>query len=258
MIEMAAKNKKMMLAGLFLSKFNQEGYEALGYKSFAEAYRGLAAVVGGPWRSVKQYRDEFDPVFDNGRKGWHKRKMHPSRKLFLDEYGEMGLEEFAQLVQTQFASEGDIDLDINRAVYQAGVKVGGESSFAARMMTGKGTENYFEEHYAEYPRFSVCDVKRTTDMGCGFDFKLTPPHEDFLGVEVKGLKKRSGQIQLTEKEFMMADKLEKRFYLYVVTNFSAEPVPRIIENPLNSGITFECKTNKIEQKVWTANLLAVA
>ena len=56
----------------------------------------------------------------------------------------------------------------------------------------------------------------------------------------------------------MADKLEKRFYLYVVTNFSAEPVPRIIENPLNSGITFECKTNKIEQKVWTANLLAVA
>ena len=37
MIEMAAKNKKMMLAGLFLSKFNQEGYAALGYKSFAEA-----------------------------------------------------------------------------------------------------------------------------------------------------------------------------------------------------------------------------
>ena len=61
-----------------------------------------------------------------------------------------------------------------------------------------------------------------------------------------------------KKEFMMADKLEKRFYLYVVTNFSAEPVPRIIENPLNSGITFECKTSKIEQKVWTANLLAVA
>ena len=258
MIEMAARNKKMMLAGLFLSKFNEAGYTALGYKSFSEAYHGLAAVVGGPWRSVKQYRDEFDPVFDNGRKGWHKRKMHPSRKSFLEEYGEMELDEFAQLVQTQFSSEGDIDLDINHAVYQAGVKVDGESSFAARMMTGKGAENYFEEHYAEYPRFSVCDVKRTTELGCGFDFKLTPPSEKFLGVEVKGLKKRSGQIQLTEKEFKMAGNLKKRFYLYVVANFAADPVPRVIENPLNAGITFECKTSSVEQKVWMANISAVA
>ncbi len=255
---MEARNKKMMLAGLFLSKFNEAGYEALGYKSFAEAYRGLAAVVGGPWRSVKQYRDEFDPVFDNGRKGWWNRKMHPSRKLFRDEYGGMGLDEFAQLVQTQFASDEDIDLEINHVAYKAGVKMDGEGSFAARMMTGKGAENYFEEHYAEYPRCSTCDVKRTTDMGCGFDFKLTPPRENFLGVEVKGLKKRKGQIQLTEKEFKMAGKLMKRFYLYVVTNFAAEPVPRVIEDPLNSGITFECKTSSVEQKVWTANLSAVA
>ena len=256
MIEMAAKNKKMMLAGLFLSKFNEKGFSALGYKNFSEAYRGLAAVVGGPWRSVKQYRDEFDPAFDNGRKGWHKRKMHPSRKAFLEEYGGMGLEEFSQLVQTQFASEGDVDLDINRAVYQAGVKSAGNGSFAARMMTGKGAENYFEEHYVEYSRFTPCEVKRTTDIGCGFDFKLTPPKEEFLGVEVKGLAKRSGQIQLTEKEFMMASKLEKRFYLYIVTNFSQEPVPRVIENPINSGITFECRANTISQKVWTATISA--
>ncbi len=258
MIEMAAKNKKMMLAGLFLSKFNEQGYQALGYKNFSEAYRGLAAVVGGPWRSVKQYRDEFDPVFDNGRKGWHKRKMHPSRKVFLDEYGAMDLDEFAQLVQTQFASDEDIDLDINHAAYQAGVKTATEGSFAARMMTGKGAENYFEEHYAEYPRFTTCGVKRTTDLGCGFDFKLTPPSEAFLGVEVKGIGKKSGQIQLTEKEFMMAGKLEKRFYLYVVTNFSSDPIPRVIENPRNAGITFECKTSSVQQKVWTATLSAVA
>ncbi len=231
-MEMEARNKKMMLAGLFLSKFNESGYKTLGYKSFAEAYRGLAAIVGGPWRSVKQYRDEFDPVFDNGRKGWWNRKMHPSRKLFLDEFGGMELDEFAQLVQTQFASNEDIDLEINHAAYQAGVRTAADGSFAARMMTGKGAENYFEEHYAEYRRFSLCTVKRTTDMGCGFDFKLTPPKEDFLGVEVKGIARRKGQIQLTEKEFMMAGKLEKRFYLYVVTDFSRDPIPRVIENPL--------------------------
>lgn len=254
MTEMTVKNKKMMLAGLFLSKFDRAGYTALGYKNFSEAYRGLAAVVGGPWRAIKQYRDEFDPVFSNDRKGWHKRKMLPSRKLFLDEYGKLDLDEFAQLVQMQFEQDGDIDLDINRAVCQAAIGASNESSFAARILTGKGAENYFEEHYAEYPRFSVCSIKRTTDLGCGFDFKLTPPEEAFLGVEVKGLKKRRGQIQLTEKEFKMAGKLERRFYLYIVTNFSAEPVPVVIENPLNSGVAFECKTSNIESKVWTANV----
>lgn len=244
----------MMLAGLFLSKFDREGYAALGYKSFSEAYRGLAAVVGGPWRSVKQYRDEFDPVFENGRKEWHKRKMHPSRKLFLEEYGNMTLEEFAQLVQMQFANDGDVDIDINHAVYQANIDVSSKNSFATRMLTGRGAENYFEAHYIEYPRFADCGIKRTTDLGCGFDFKLTPPNEEFLGVEVKGLKQRRGQIQLTEKEFKMAGKLERRFYLYVVTNFATAPIPRVIENPINAGLTFECKTSKIEQKVWTTKL----
>lgn len=254
MTTMTAKNKKMMLAGLFLSKFDRAGYSALGYKSFSEAYRSLAAIVGGPWRSVQQYRDEFDPVFDNGRKGWHKRKMHPSRRLFLEKFGQLELEEFAQLVQMQFAQEGDIDLDVNQAVCQAAISTGLESSFAARMLTGKAAENYFEEHYAEYPRFSSCAIKRTTDWGCGFDFKLTPPNEAFLGVEVKGLKKRRGQIQLTEKEFKMANMLKQRFYLYVVTNFAADPMPRVIENPLNAGIAFECKTSSVETKIWTANL----
>lgn len=254
MAEMTVKNKKMMLAGLFLSKFDRAGCLALGYKSFSEAFRGLAAVVGGPWQSVKQYRDEFDPVFGNERKGWQTRKMRPTRKLFLEEYGKLELDEFLQLMQMQFARDGDIDLEINRAVCQAAIKTSDESSFAARMLTGKGAENYFEEHYAEYPRFSDCAIKRTTDLGCGFDFKLTPPETAFLGVEVKGLKTRRGQIQLTEKEFKMAGKLADRFYLYVVTNFAAVPVPLVIENPLNAGIAFECKTSKIEAKVWTATV----
>ena len=114
MSEMTIRNKKMMLAGLFLSKFNEDGYEALGYKNFNEAYHSLAAIVGGPWRSVKQYRDEFDVAFDNGRKGWRNRAMHPTRKIFLDEFGKLGIDEFLGLVQTQFATDADIDLAIDR------------------------------------------------------------------------------------------------------------------------------------------------
>lgn len=257
MSEMTVRNKKMMLAGLFLAKFDKVGYQALGYKTWREAFESLAAVVGGPATSIKNYRDEFDPVFDNPRKGWRRRTMHSTRKIFLNEFGNLGLDEFLGLVQTQFATDADIDLAINKASVAAGLSDASES-FAKRMMTDRGAENYFEMHYTDVDRFSPCEVKRTTDLGCGFDFKLTPPHEDFLGVEVKGLREKQGQIQLTEKEYKMAHSLKKRFYRYVVTNFASMPIPQVIEDPLHSGITFELKTSSVETKVWTANIKAVA
>ena len=257
MSEMTVRNKKMMLAGLFLSKFDKVGYEALGYKTWTEAFEGLAAVVGGPATSIKNYRDEFDPVFNTPRQGWRNRAMHPTRKIFLDEFGKLGIDEFLGLVQTQFATDADIDLAINKVSVAAGLR-DTTKSFAKRMMTGRGAENYFEMHYTDVDRFSPCEVKRTTDLGCGFDFKLTPPHEDFLGVEVKGVREKQGQIHLTEKEHKMALSLKKRFYLYVVTNFASAPIPQVIEDPLHSGITFELKTSNVETKVWTANIKVVA
>ena len=93
---------------------------------------------------------------------------------------------------------------------------------------------------------------RTTALGCGFDFKLTPPDGDFLAVEVKGLRAASGQIQLTEKEFKMAEYLKERFYLYVVSDFAHIPTVKVVENPLSSGISFESKKISSEHEVWVA------
>lgn len=86
--KMTDANQKEMLAGLFLSKFNTEeskaGLERLGYDTFQDAYKGLAELVGGTPLSVRNYRDEFDPVFPNGRTGYNMRKMHPTRQAMLD------------------------------------------------------------------------------------------------------------------------------------------------------------------------------
>ena len=76
--KMTDANQKEMLAGLFLSKFNTKeskaGLERLGYDTFQDAYKGLAELVGGNPLSVRNYRDEFDPVFPNGRTGYNMRK----------------------------------------------------------------------------------------------------------------------------------------------------------------------------------------
>ena len=77
-----------------------------------------------------------------------------------------------------------------------------------------------------------------------------------MAVEVKGLRTPSGQIQLTEKEFKMAQYLSRRFYLYVVMDFAHIPKPRVIENPLNVGIVFEERSVKSEQRIWVAQIAA--
>jgi len=94
--KMTDANRKEMLAGLFLSKFNtresKAGLMRLGYAKFKDAYEGLAALVGGNPLSVRNYRDEFDPAFENGRTGYNMRLMHPTRREMLDAYGWIGME----------------------------------------------------------------------------------------------------------------------------------------------------------------------
>jgi len=256
MSDMTIANKKLMLAGMFLSKFNRQGLEALGYKSLQEAYNSFAFAVGGKPSSVKLYMQEFDPFFPNSRKGWRNRPIRPTRQNLIDEFGGLGLEEFSELVRTQFAGDVDVDPAVGRAAVAAGVKDDANSTFARRMMTGLAAENFFEENYREISRFKDCALQRTTAYGCGFDFKLTPPNEEFLAVEVKGLRMPSGQIQLTEKEFKMAQYLSARFYLYVVVDFAHSPKPCVIENPLKAGIKFEERTAKTEQRIWVAQIAA--
>ena len=104
--KMSETNRKEMLAGLFLSKFNtrdsKAGLERLGYATLKEAYKGLAELVGGNPLSVRNYRDEFDPVFPNGRNGYNKREMHPTRKAMMAQFGWMEMEEMAEVLEEQF------------------------------------------------------------------------------------------------------------------------------------------------------------
>jgi len=66
---------KSILTGLYLSKYSQEGLKELGFKSFQEAFNVLGFSLSSKPASLKNYRDEFDPLFPNNRKGWHKRNI---------------------------------------------------------------------------------------------------------------------------------------------------------------------------------------
>ena len=70
-----ATREKLILAGLYLSKYDSLGLKKLGLKSFVEAFNVIGYAMGSRPASIKNYRDEFDPLFPNRRKGWHKRPI---------------------------------------------------------------------------------------------------------------------------------------------------------------------------------------
>jgi hypothetical protein len=68
-----ATREKIILIGLYLSKYDSLGLKKLGFKGFKEAFNVIGYALGAQPASIKNYRDEFDPLFPNRRKGWHKR-----------------------------------------------------------------------------------------------------------------------------------------------------------------------------------------
>ena len=76
------------------------GLKRLGFRTFAEAYNVIGYALDSKPTSIKNYRDEFDPVFPNSRMGWHKREIRAYCKKVLVEYENLEFELFAGLIES--------------------------------------------------------------------------------------------------------------------------------------------------------------
>jgi hypothetical protein len=224
------RREKLVLVGLFLSKYDSLGVKKLGFESFAEAFNVLGYALGSRPASIKNYRDEFDPLFPNRRKGWHKRQIREYCRRIFEEYEGLDLESFTGLIRSFVGGDGDT----RREAQSNGEQDESESQFARRLITGLAAEQYFESVQSSLPEFKGYIMENTTRHGCGYDFRLrTKTEKDFIAVEVKGLKERMGSLSLTPKEHAVATTLRGRFFLFVVKNFQESPFHEIFQDPLS-------------------------
>ncbi len=245
------RREKLVLVGLFLSKYDSLGVKKLGFESFAEAFNVLGYALGSRPASIKNYRDEFDPLFPNRRKGWHKRQIREYCRRIFEEYEGLDLESFTGLIRSFVGGDGDIRSEAQSDGY-------GEesaSNFAKRLITGLAAEQYFESIHSSLPEFKGFVAENTTRLGCGYDFRLqTEDRGDFLAVEVKGLKERTGSLSLTPKEHDAAMTLKGRFILFVVKNFQESPFHEIFLDPLSGKLQFRRIERVMVQVSWLANV----
>lgn len=247
---------RQILCGLFLSKFDQDGLSYLGFDGFTEAFNALGYSLQARPASIKGYRDELDPYFPNERKGWHKRPLREHCQRILTAYKDADIGQLGELIKgfmmpgTKLESIPEVKRVLSLHDTEA------SSSFAKRLITGRAAEQYFSANYSAMAEFSGLTLTNTTGWGCGFDFKLAQPSgESFCAVEVKGLRTRYGQIQLTELEYDMADALREKYYLVLVRNFTEVPFHTVINNPADCAIRFTKVERKEIRFSWTANVV---
>lgn len=244
--------EKLILSGLYLSKYDLVGLKELGFESFVEAFNVIGYALGSRPASVKNYRDEFDPLFPNRRKGWHKRSTRLYCLSVFERYKDLDFESFTGLVRSFFGYDENVD----SAVVPAEKQDDGASTFAQRLITGLAAEHYFESIQSELPEFKGYLMENTTRFGCGYDFRLRaePNDREFLAVEVKGLKEQSGSLSMTPKEFGVAGSLKERFFLFVVRNFRESPSHQIFQNPLASPLQFRKVERVTIQVSWLTSI----
>ena len=111
---------KSILVGLYLSKFSQNGLVELGFESFQEAFNVLGFSLGVKPASIKNYRDEFDPLFPNERKGWHKRNTRDYCKVIFDEFGNLKFKSFTELIKSFYIENFEIEKFIRKEIKKIG------------------------------------------------------------------------------------------------------------------------------------------
>ena len=242
--------QKAMLVGMYLSKYDKRALDILGFESFVEAYNTIGLAINAKPLSIRNYRDEFDPVFPNERKGWYKRPMFRTRKEMLEKYKDLTLEAFTDLVKNVIYQNPAVNL-IEEKIESEEDK---SRTFAKRLITGQAAEQYFRDNYQAVPAFKGLAFEETTKFGCGFDFRVLH-NTGFYAVEVKGLEKAKGGIGLTDKEYRTAFYLKESYFIFLVKNFIEAPFHALFRNPVFSHeLDFVKNEKTITQVSWNASV----
>ena len=246
-----------MLAGMFLSKFDREGLQLLGFSGLWEAFNAMGYSLGGKPTSIKNYMQEFDPLFPNKRKGWHKRDLRPHCREAFNRYGHLPLADFFRLLaplvlpSVMPLPDGMDELaELDDGAFE-------NTSFSRRLITGAAAEGFFEACFPKLVEFTNFSLSNVTHFGCGFDFRLQP-HDSrpFLAVEVKGMAGAAGEVMMTRKEHQVAAFLRDRYFLCVVRNFNERPVLTLFQNPLEEGLDFARREHQQTTITWHAKISA--
>lgn len=234
---MKPENELAMIVAFYLSKFAEEGLAKLGYHSYRQAFDEIGSCLHVKPNSVKNWRDEFDPYYDNKRKGWYQREIRPSRQkvmLAFDDLSEGALRAIVlDIIKPEARPKVENELHSTLKEigdFEAEKRPQKEIGYVPRGPTGRMAEEFFiSKFYAGLTPFSGILQDRRDD-GVGFDFEIVTEANRTL-VEIKGLAKQLGGITFTDKEWRVANETQNNYFLGLVAQVFESPRIGFVQNP---------------------------
>jgi len=223
-----------MIVAYFLSKYDKAAYVQLGFPSKTATHKEIGRVLGINPNSVKNMRDEFDPLHDNPRVGWYQRPLRPSRAKVVEAFQDMLEEELRDVIieilnNSEFSTTDEFG-DIIKTITEREKAPKRKPVFIVRGPTGRKAEEIYIDYHRETGEPVTGKLFDKRDQGCGYDFEISNAHKN-IKVEVKGLDGDVGGIMFTSKEWDIANKNGNSYFLVIVRNISKKPSIKIIQNP---------------------------
>jgi len=231
---MPENHKRALVVAYFLSRCDKKGVQALGYKTWDDAYIQIGNALNVLPMTVKNMRDSFDPYCSPVRKGWYQRPPVRSRVQVMDAYADVSNDALFEIARDIVGGLTDVT-----AVYTASLVTADAQdkhvmeqnlAYAARLRTGEAAEEYFKAQYPHLPQFAGLELEDTRKLGTGFDFRL---HGSGImrAVEVKGIVGVSGSIAFTDKEWSVAHYLKHDYILALVRSLNTTPALELTIDP---------------------------
>lgn len=209
-----------------MSRFDKEFLQRFSFKSWREAFRDTGSRLGVRPASMKNLRDEFDPIHPNQRKGWHMRPLRPNRQRVLAEFCEASDEALLEVVSRLLRGDQEVEEIVTKPLATARARV---ENVAERLRTGRLAEEYFLGHSERICGILPSELVDYRLEACGFDFGVR--HESKLAIEVKGIRGSKGDILFTDCEWRQATRKRTDYWLVVVGALDRTPRPFLIKHP---------------------------
>lgn len=231
---MEENHKLALYVSYYLSRFNDHALKNLGYRTWNEAFNDISQKLSVNVHSVKNWRDEFDPLF-GFRVGWHQRPMSPSRKnvaLALENLDELEIRSIVEDILSGKIDKNSENLKTLLEIANDSHGLESGSSFILRGPTGKKAEDFFIEYHRTNNLPIAGELIDTRDFGCGYDFEIKSNIGQHC-IEVKGLASDKGGILLTNKEWEIAKQKGKKYSICIVSNVNDSPKISFINDPFS-------------------------
>ena len=229
---MERTHKLTLFVAYYLARFDKTALKNLGYKNWDASFIDISKKLGVKKHSVRNWRDEFDPLF-GFRAGWYQRPMSPSRTNVALALEYLGEPEIRVIVEDILS--GKIENDKENLKHLLSIASDNKvkerkTSFILRGPTGKKAEQFFIDYHVGNNLPIAGELVDTRDLGCGYDFEIHAKSTKYF-IEVKGLARNIGGILFTNKEWEIAEQEREKYTVCLVSNINESPKILFINNP---------------------------